>query len=57
MSTKEEERRALAMVRRFLYDLLNPSATPRVPREIRERARRVVKHYPLMAEYKWGNGA
>jgi hypothetical protein len=44
----EEEARAIAATRTFLYALLDPRQTPRVPREVRQRARRVLKHYPLM---------
>ena len=46
MSLPSEEVHAIEASRRFLFDLLDPKATPRVPRAVRERARRVVKHYP-----------
>ena len=48
MTLPEEEARAIAATRTFLYDLLDPKQTPRVPRAIRQRARRVLKHYPLL---------
>lgn len=48
VSTPQEECRAIAQVRQFLYDLLDPKATPRVPKYIRERAHRISKHYPLL---------
>lgn len=48
MTLPEEEARAIAMTRTFLYALLDPKQTPRVPREVRQKARRVLKHYPLM---------
>ena len=32
--------------RDFLYDLLDPKKTPRVPKNIRLQARRLLKHYP-----------
>ena len=48
MTLPEEEARAIAATRTFLYDLLDPKQTPRVPREVRQRARRVLKHYPLL---------
>ena len=48
MSTREEERRAISQVRRFLWDLMDASVTPRVPKYIRQRARQVSKHYPLL---------
>jgi hypothetical protein len=47
MSTTEEEARSIEAVRRFCYDLLDPKATPRVPRAVRLRARAVCKHLPL----------
>ena len=48
MSTTEEEIRSLESCRQFMYDLLDPKKTPKVPKYIRERARHVVKHYPLV---------
>lgn len=48
MSTPQEEAYAIVRVREFLFELLDPSKTPRVPRHIRERVRRLVKHYPLL---------
>jgi hypothetical protein len=42
-----EEVHSLQAVRRFLYDLLDPTVTPRVPKAIRQRARRVCKHFPM----------
>ena len=48
MSTPEEQERAISQVRRFLYDLMDPQVTPRVPGYVRKRARQVSKHYPLL---------
>ena len=48
MSTFEEENRSIEQARQFLYDLLDPKKTPKVPKEIRLRARQVVKHYPIL---------
>jgi hypothetical protein len=47
MTTSEEMIRAVESARVFLYDLMNSKETPRVPSYIRERARRVTKHYPM----------
>lgn len=47
MSTFDEEKNSIEMVRRFLYDLMDPTVTPKVPLHIRKRARQVIKHYPL----------
>ena len=51
MTTPDEEARAIASVRQFLYDLMSPQATPRVPAYVRQRARRVSKHYPILPAY------
>jgi hypothetical protein len=48
MSTPEEQDRAISQVRRFLYELMDASVTPRVPGYVRKRARQVSKHYPLL---------
>lgn len=41
--------RTLAVMRasEFMRDLMDPKKTPRVPLEVRLRAARVLKHYPL----------
>ena len=36
--------------RDFLFDLLNPEKTPKVPREIRKRASECLKHFPMTPE-------
>jgi len=41
-----ERTRAVLAGEDFLVDLLTPAKTPRVPKAIRERARRVLRHYP-----------
>jgi hypothetical protein len=50
MTLPFEEKRTINYTRQFLYDLLVPSQTPRVPKEIRDRARSLLRHYP--AEYR-----
>ena len=50
MTLPFEEKRAINYTREFLYDLLIPSKTSRVPKEIRDRARSLLRHYP--AEYR-----
>lgn len=47
MTLPHEEVNSLKAVRQFLYDLIDPSKTPRVPRAIRLRAHRLSKHYPM----------
>jgi hypothetical protein len=50
MTIPLERHRALNYVRDFLYDLMLPSATPKIPLSIRRRARALVKHYPSTFE-------
>lgn len=50
MSIRTEQYRALQMTRALLRDLLDRSKTPRVPKEVRERAYRALRHYPLLME-------
>jgi hypothetical protein len=55
MTLPHEEVNSLNGVRQFLYDLLDPKKTPRVPREIRLRAHRLAKHFPMphRIDAKW----
>lgn len=46
MTLPFEEKRAITYTREFLYDLLIPSKTPRVSKQIRDRARSLLRHYP-----------
>ena len=46
MSLPDEKYRALVYARDFLRDLLSPEKTKRIPREIRNRAYRCLRHYP-----------
>ena len=46
MTMPIERRHAVINTEQFLLDLCSPRITPRVPREIRDRARRLLKHYP-----------
>jgi hypothetical protein len=51
MSLPEEEKRALEQTKNFLFDLLDPKKTPRVPRDVRKRASRCLKHYPILIDF------
>lgn len=51
MSTIDEQARSLWQMRNLCYDLINCKATPRVPKAVRERARAVVKHFPLVFQH------
>ena len=55
MTLPYEEVHSLNGVRQFLYDLLDPKKTPRVPREVRLRAHRLCKHFPMehRVDEKW----
>ena len=46
MTLPDERLRALRAAREFLVALLTPGDTPKVPREVRMWASRVLKHYP-----------
>lgn len=46
MTLAFEEENAINSARMFLEGLMIPSVTPRVPKEIRKRARQVLRHYP-----------
>lgn len=46
MTLPNERLRALKCGKQFLYDLINPKSTPRVPKEVRQRALWVLRHYP-----------
>lgn len=48
MTTTNEEIRSLENTKQFLFDLLNPQVTKRVPKYIRRRASSCLKHFPLM---------
>lgn len=61
MTLPFEEKRAINYTRKFLMDLTNPKATPRVPKDIRDRASSLLRHYPyeyrvdeIMPEEKFG---
>ena len=47
MTTRSEELRTIGQVREFLRELLDPKTTPKVPATIRDKARRLLRHYPL----------
>ena len=46
MTMPYERKKAVLNTERFLLDLSNPRITPRIPKEIRVRARSLLKHYP-----------
>jgi hypothetical protein len=46
MTLPIERKNAVKNVERFLLDLSNPRITPRIPKDIRDRARGLLRHYP-----------
>lgn len=46
MTVPVERTNSVIWTEEFLLDLCNPQKTPRVPKAIRERARRMLRHYP-----------
>jgi hypothetical protein len=46
MTLPDERYRAVRWAEQFLRDLQDPSKTPRVPRQIRDQARSILRHYP-----------
>lgn len=46
MTIASERTRAVNYTYEFLCDLMDSSKTPRVPKEIRQRARALLRHYP-----------
>lgn len=46
MTVPFERYKCLENVEEFLYNLADPKKTARIPKEIREQARSLLKHYP-----------
>jgi hypothetical protein len=46
MTLPYERTRAVVNTHDFLLELLNPKLTPRIPKEIREQAHHLLRHYP-----------
>jgi len=47
MTLPHERIRSLNKTRDFLFSLIRPSMTPRVPMSIRQEARDCLRHYPM----------
>lgn len=50
MTVPVERTNAVVWTHDFLVELLDPKATPRVPKSIRDQARRLLRHYPSQFE-------
>lgn len=46
MTVPRERTNAVVFTESFLYDLLDPKKTPRIPKVIRQRALGLLRHYP-----------
>jgi hypothetical protein len=46
MTLPDERYRAIKWAEQFLKDLMDSSKTPRVPKQIRQQARSILRHYP-----------
>ena len=50
MTVPVERTNAVIWTESFLVDLMDPKTTPRVPKAIRDQARRLLRHYPTKFE-------
>jgi hypothetical protein len=57
MTLPYERTNAVNWAREFLYDLLDPKKTPRIPKDIRRRAGSILKHYPTEYDMDRASGA
>lgn len=46
MTLSSERANAVKIAREFLFSLLDPKKTPKVPSYVRKQARSVLRHYP-----------
>jgi hypothetical protein len=46
MTVPRERTNAVVFTESFLYDLIDPKKTPRIPKAIRQRALGLLRHYP-----------
>lgn len=46
MTLPDERYRSIKWAESFLKELLDPAKTPRVPKNIRNQARSILRHYP-----------
>ena len=53
MTLPNERTQAVLRVERFLMDLRDPKKYPRVPKEVREEASRLLRHYPSQYNMKY----
>jgi hypothetical protein len=46
MTVPIERTNAVNWTREFMYELIDPKKTPRVPKAVRQRALHLLRHYP-----------
>ena len=46
MTVPIERTNAVNWTRQFMYELIDPKKTPRVPKAVRQRALHLLRHYP-----------
>lgn len=54
MTLLSERLNSLNLARKFLFSLLNPKETPKVPKKVRLQAARILKHFPGEYDLKKG---
>ena len=50
MTIPYERTRAVTNTQQFLLDLCDPKKTPRIPKDVRQEAHRLLRHYPTKYE-------
>lgn len=50
MTLPDERIRAMLQARNLLWDLLDPEKTPKVSKDVRTRARAILRHYPTVLD-------
>jgi hypothetical protein len=52
MTVPIERTNAVNWARQFMYELIDPKKTPRVPKAVRQRALHLLRHYPSEFDMK-----
>lgn len=55
MTIPSERTRAVILTESFLITLTNPKLTPKIPKDIREQARALLRHYPSRFDLEMTN--
>ena len=50
MTIPYERTKAVTNTQQFLLDLCDPKKTPRIPKDVRQQAHRLLRHYPTQYE-------